>query len=308
MTTRTNVGDLLRRARIHRALSQRDLASRSKISQSVLSYYESGRTRPSRDVLSRLEHALDLPEGQLVQAGTEIATRSTSPPRPIEAELPRAAFLRSLEAAQWRSAVVDRPAGTDGGDLAFAVDLRSSVFLVLLDAQGSGEIAAPLGRIAASCVFGATVLPGGGVPTPEDIIDVLVRFWRFLGEPIERTSACVVRFDRRERRLTQCRLNMPPPFLRSGRLVQWTGNPGGPAGSFTGERVLDENALLVLATDGLASLPTRGAKTLWDSPELRYVLNSAKDPRDVAFALEGRLRDDDGHGRRDDRLAIAVMP
>jgi transcriptional regulator with XRE-family HTH domain len=55
------VGDLLREWRRHRRLSQLDLASGAEISTRHLSFMESGRSQPSRDMILRLSEYLDIP-------------------------------------------------------------------------------------------------------------------------------------------------------------------------------------------------------------------------------------------------------
>jgi transcriptional regulator with XRE-family HTH domain len=55
------VGDLLREWRRHRRLSQLDLASGAEISTRHLSFMESGRSQPSRDMILRLSDYLDIP-------------------------------------------------------------------------------------------------------------------------------------------------------------------------------------------------------------------------------------------------------
>jgi transcriptional regulator with XRE-family HTH domain len=62
MTVMTrDVGGLLREWRRRRQLSQLDLAGEAEISQRHLSFLESGRSRPSRDMLLRLAGQLDVP-------------------------------------------------------------------------------------------------------------------------------------------------------------------------------------------------------------------------------------------------------
>ncbi len=56
-----NVGDLLRAWRRRRRLSQLDLASEADISQRHLSFLESGRSAPSRDMVLRLAERLSVP-------------------------------------------------------------------------------------------------------------------------------------------------------------------------------------------------------------------------------------------------------
>jgi transcriptional regulator with XRE-family HTH domain len=296
---------LIRRSRKERGLSQRALAEAAGVSQAVISYYENGRATPSTDVLQRIGGILGLPRGVLEDSLGRVRTASDT--GISVAEPSRSVLLRTVETAG-RVAVFDRPANHDGGDLAFAVDLRSHVFLVLIDAEGSGPASAQLARMAAACVFGATVIPGGGVPTPEDVVDTTLRFWKFCGESPRSAALCVVALEHQTRRMHQCRLGMSAPFLRDGRLAQWTGKPDGPAGSFVGTREIGDGALLVLATDGVAHLPTKGERTLWESPELRTRLMRAADPQEVIDMFEKRAATAEARERADDRLAIAVMP
>src|SRR3712207_9139446 len=58
---RRPVGELLRRWRGHRRLSQFELALESGISARHLSFVENGRSAPSRDTILRLAEELDLP-------------------------------------------------------------------------------------------------------------------------------------------------------------------------------------------------------------------------------------------------------
>ncbi|WP_267225004.1 helix-turn-helix domain-containing protein [Dyella silvae] len=73
------VGDLLREWRRHRRLSQLDLASGAEISTRHLSFMESGRSQPSRDMILRLAEYLDIPLRErnqlLVSAGFAPAYR-----------------------------------------------------------------------------------------------------------------------------------------------------------------------------------------------------------------------------------------
>jgi transcriptional regulator with XRE-family HTH domain len=55
------IGDLLREWRRHRRLSQLDLASHAEVSTRHLSFVESGRAQPSRDMILRLADYLDVP-------------------------------------------------------------------------------------------------------------------------------------------------------------------------------------------------------------------------------------------------------
>jgi len=61
MTAAQPVGDLLREWRQRRRLSQLDLAGEADISTKHLSFLESGRSRPSRDMVMRLAERLEVP-------------------------------------------------------------------------------------------------------------------------------------------------------------------------------------------------------------------------------------------------------
>ncbi len=67
-----SVGELLRRWRAHRRLSQLDLALRTDISTRHLSFVETGRSRPTPDMIMRLTEQLEVPlreRNQLLLAG-----------------------------------------------------------------------------------------------------------------------------------------------------------------------------------------------------------------------------------------------
>lgn len=59
--TEKDAGLLLREWRVRRRMSQLDLASEAEISQRHLSFLESGRARPSRDMVLHLADRLDMP-------------------------------------------------------------------------------------------------------------------------------------------------------------------------------------------------------------------------------------------------------
>ena len=61
MTTAQPVGDLLREWRQRRRWSQLDLASEAEISTRHLSFLETGRSQPSRDMVLHLAERLDIP-------------------------------------------------------------------------------------------------------------------------------------------------------------------------------------------------------------------------------------------------------
>src|SRR5699024_10116337 len=70
--TRTSVGAELRRWREIRSLSQMALALRADVSTRHLSYIETGKSRPTPQMILRLADALDIPmseQNQLLLAG-----------------------------------------------------------------------------------------------------------------------------------------------------------------------------------------------------------------------------------------------
>ena len=60
-TPKGMLGTLLRQWRKSRSVSQLELALRANTSQRNLSFVESGRTQPSREMVLKLAEALDLP-------------------------------------------------------------------------------------------------------------------------------------------------------------------------------------------------------------------------------------------------------
>ncbi|MDW6021150.1 helix-turn-helix transcriptional regulator [Mesorhizobium sp. BAC0120] len=71
--SRSEIGVLIREWRTRRRMSQLDLASEAEVSQRHLSFIESGRAQPSRDMVLKLSERLDIPLRQrnrlLVAAG-----------------------------------------------------------------------------------------------------------------------------------------------------------------------------------------------------------------------------------------------
>ncbi len=59
-------GKVLRKARIKRGLTQVELGERVGVSRVTISYLETGRRRPSMDLLQRLAKALKVKVGDLV--------------------------------------------------------------------------------------------------------------------------------------------------------------------------------------------------------------------------------------------------
>lgn len=106
------IGDLLREWRRHRRLSQLDLASGAEISTRHLSFVESGRSQPSRDMILRLAEYLDIPLRErnqlLISAGFAPAYRERALTDPALASVQDTMrlLLRGLE--PYPALIVDR--------------------------------------------------------------------------------------------------------------------------------------------------------------------------------------------------------
>ncbi|MCR5858942.1 helix-turn-helix domain-containing protein [Mesorhizobium sp. J428] len=85
-TPHTSVGHLLREWRARRRMSQLDLALEAEISQRHLSFLESGRAAPSRDMVIRLAERLDLPLRQRNRMLLAAGYAPTYPERLVEDE------------------------------------------------------------------------------------------------------------------------------------------------------------------------------------------------------------------------------
>src|SRR5215467_14106889 len=90
----TGFGPLLRRWRARRRLSQLDLAVDAGVSTRHLSFIETGRARPSREMVLLLARALDVPlrdrNDLLTSAGYAAIYRATSLEAPALAQARRA--------------------------------------------------------------------------------------------------------------------------------------------------------------------------------------------------------------------------
>ena len=111
-TGRLQVGDLLRRWRERRRLSQLDLAMRATVSTRHLSFLETGRSRPSREMVLHLAEQLDLPLRErndlLLAAGYAPVYRQTALDSPPMAAV-RDAVRQMLAAQEPYPALLDPP-------------------------------------------------------------------------------------------------------------------------------------------------------------------------------------------------------
>ena len=112
MTAATSFGERLRWWRERRGLSQLDLAGNADTSQRHLSFLESGRTGPSRDMVLRLCSALDVPLRQqnalLLAAGFAPAWRESDLAAPELAKINAALDFMLAQQEPYPAFVVDR--------------------------------------------------------------------------------------------------------------------------------------------------------------------------------------------------------
>src|SRR5262249_20034159 len=106
-------GPRLRWWRNHRGQSQLALAGAAEISQRHLSFLESGRTAPSRDMVLRLAAVLDVPLRQqnalLLAAGFAPMWRESTLAAPELAQVMRALDHMLAQQEPYPAFVVDRP-------------------------------------------------------------------------------------------------------------------------------------------------------------------------------------------------------
>ena len=112
MTAATSFGERLRWWRERRGFSQLDLAGQADSSQRHLSFLESGRTSPSRDMVLRLCAALDVPLRQqnalLLAAGYAPAWRESDLAAPELAKINAALDFMLAQQEPYPAFVVDR--------------------------------------------------------------------------------------------------------------------------------------------------------------------------------------------------------
>lgn len=98
--TENTLGSLLREWRGHRRMSQLDLACEAEISTRHLSFVETGRSLPSRDMLLRLAERLSMPlraQNRLMLAAGYAATHSEEPLDAPDMEIFRQTVRRILD-------------------------------------------------------------------------------------------------------------------------------------------------------------------------------------------------------------------
>lgn len=107
-----NVGPLLRRWRTERRLSQLELALNADVSSRHLSYVETGRSKPSREMVLRLADVLEIPLRErntlLVAAGYAPRFYETALAAPEMAQMRRAIELMLKQQEPYPAFVLDR--------------------------------------------------------------------------------------------------------------------------------------------------------------------------------------------------------
>src|SRR5438552_11967163 len=105
-------GDLLRQWRMRRRLSQLDLAGEASISSRHLSFVETGRAQPSREMVLLLARALDVPlrdrNDLLVSAGYAPMYRETGLDAPMMGQARRALDFILKQQEPYPALVLDR--------------------------------------------------------------------------------------------------------------------------------------------------------------------------------------------------------
>jgi transcriptional regulator with XRE-family HTH domain len=126
------VSELIRFWRTHRRLTQMELALDANLSTKHLSFVETGRSRPSRQLLVHLAQHLDLPiveRNRLLLAGASLHRTWTSPTtarscRPLRESLSRLhsrpwhSKLGRSEIRRWRDSLRNASAGRPGSAVA----------------------------------------------------------------------------------------------------------------------------------------------------------------------------------------------
>jgi hypothetical protein len=111
--------------------------------------------------------------------------------------------------------------------------------------------------------------------------------------------------DVRHRQLSWARDRFPAPWLRRrGRLIQLEGESAGRLER--GRTELTDDWLLLVATDGVAHLPTRGEKPFWIGRDLRQLVANSGSPEELVERIGTRIRAHQPPEGADDRLVVAI--
>lgn len=277
-----------------------------------MSYYERGQTTPTNEIVSRLEESLELARGELLRQDQE-GGREEKVPAPVSwvadhIEEHRSEMLETFRSISQEHALFDKQAAETGGDLAFAVDLRSHLAFAVLDGTGSGTQGALSSMLAASAMVGQLSLQQAGVVWPHEMLRATDFVGQVLGVRDRLAEAFVGLLDRRHRELSYCRTSFPVPYLRSrNKISRLRGSDNEFGFCWSGKVKLGPDALLLVATDGVAHLATKSRRTYWETPELKAALSNAQTPEDLVQQLRRRARTEyGGQGKKDDMLALVL--
>ncbi|MCK5806743.1 MAG: SpoIIE family protein phosphatase [Lentisphaeria bacterium] len=304
------LSELVRMMRRERGLSQAELADKVGVSQASMSYYEREQTTPTDAIVAKLEEALELARGELLRRaqGPDQGAEAPAPIAEEHIEHHRREMLETFRSISHEHAVLDRPAAETGGDLAFAVDLRSHLVFAVVDGTGSGTPGALSSLFAASAMMGQLSLQQAGVVWPHEMIRATELVGRLLGAEDRLAEIFVGLFDRRHRELSYCRTSFPVPYVRSrNKILRLRGSQDEFGFCWSGKVTLGSDALLLVATDGVAHLATKSSRTYWDTPELKMAVQNSRTPEDLVQHLKRRAATEyGGQGKKDDMLALVL--
>jgi HTH-type transcriptional regulator/antitoxin HipB len=299
------LGAALRRARLARGLSQAELASAAGVTQGSISNYERGVMVPTNDTLGALARALDLDFETLQRAQSTVQLVSS----PGDGSVARLRSQLLQTAIDLRGAAVwEHAADGTNGDLAFVHAAGNLVYVVLIDGAGTGEEAARASVVLAIFILGV-LQSTPGVCWPAHVLEEVARFPAALGGPGQ-GAVLVAMIDRARRSLHHARSpGMPPPFLRDARAAT-SALQGHESrlgrfreGEITG---MAENAMLLLATDGVANAARATGKPLWQSADIRTWVTSTRHADELAARVGKRALTGRPMGAADDMLVVAL--
>ena len=135
-------GELLRRWRLARRLSQLALATEAEVSSRHLSFLETGRTQPSREMVLRLAGVLDVPMREqnllLTAAGYAPMYRETALGAPELSQVRRALGFMLAQQEPFPALVVDRH-----WNLLMQNEAAGRLFGIFLDPEAAAQVPGP---------------------------------------------------------------------------------------------------------------------------------------------------------------------
>jgi len=299
------LGVLLRRARLARGFTQAELAALGNVTQGSISNYERGVAMPAEDTLNALAKALDADGDALHRARRHTPPQQRTETTPL-ATL-RSRLVRTVVDLP-NAAVWDHSGRATNGDLAFSHVAGRQVYIILVDGAGVGAEAAMSSVMLATFILGV-VRGTNGVCWPSEVLEQAERVPPALGGPGQ-AAVLVALFDGVQRSLHHARTpGMPAPFLRDVRAA--TSALQGRAsrlGRFREGEVRDigPNAMLLLATDGVANSARAQGRPLWRSPDIRTWLTRARTADELIAHIGKRALTGRPQGGKDDMLVVAL--